>query len=47
VPTITQLAARAIVAFTWMQLLAAQEKAPTHFSVNVDMVVLTLTVTDA
>jgi VWFA-related protein len=30
-----------------MQLLLAQEKAPTHFSVNVDMVVLTFTVTDA
>src|SRR4029077_1984592 len=47
VPTITRLVAPAIVAFTWMQVLPAQEKVPTHFSVNVDMVVLTFTVTDA
>jgi VWFA-related protein len=30
-----------------MQLVHAQEEAPTHFRVNVDMVVLTFTVTDA
>jgi Ca-activated chloride channel family protein len=47
VPTITRLVAPAIVAFAWMQVLPSQEKVPTHFSVNVDMVVLTFTVTDA
>ena len=46
-PTISQLAVSAIVAVTWMQLLPAQEKASSHFSVNVDMVVLTFTVTDS
>ena len=46
-PTITQLVAPAIVALTWTQPLPGQEKAPAHFSVNVDMVVLTFTVTDA
>ena len=46
-PTITQLAKSAIMVLTWIQLLPAQEEAPTHFSVNVDMVVLTFTVTDA
>jgi len=46
VPTLSQLATSAIVAVTWMQL-SAQEKAPPHISVNVDMVVLTFTVTDA
>jgi Ca-activated chloride channel homolog len=47
VSTITQFTAPAFVALTLMQLLSGQEKAPTHFSVNVDMVVLTFTVTDA
>jgi Ca-activated chloride channel homolog len=47
VSTITQLIRSAIVALTSMHILPAQEKAPTHFSVNVDMVVLTFTVTDA
>ena len=44
-PTITQLGRSATIALTWMQLLPAQEMP--HFSVNVDMVVLTFTVTDA
>ena len=36
-----------ILSLTCMQLLPAQQEAPTHFRVNVDMVVLTLTVTDS
>jgi Ca-activated chloride channel homolog len=46
-PTITRLGRSATIALTWMQLLHAQEKPASHFSVNVDMVVLTFTVTDA
>jgi Ca-activated chloride channel homolog len=46
-PTITRLGRSATIALTWMQLLPGQEKPALHFSVNVDMVVLTFTVTDA
>ena len=45
--TYTRLASAGIIGLTSMQLLHAQEEAPTHFRVNVDMVVLTFTVTDA
>jgi Ca-activated chloride channel family protein len=47
VPTIRRLASAGIIGLTCMQLVHAQEEAPTHFRVNVDMVVLTFTVTDA
>jgi Ca-activated chloride channel family protein len=46
-PTITQFGRSATIALTWIQLLPAQEKPATRFSVNVDMVVLTFTVADA
>ena len=42
-----QLASMGILSLTCIQLLPVQQEAPTHFRVNVDMVVLTLTVTDA
>jgi Ca-activated chloride channel family protein len=47
VPTTRRLASAGIIGLTCMQLVHAQEEAPTHFRVNVDMVVLTFTVTDA
>jgi len=47
VSKITKLVTPAIIALTFIQILPAQEKTPTHFNVNVDMVVLTFTVTDA
>jgi len=47
VATCTRLASAGIIGLTCMQLVNAQEEAPTHFRVNVDMVVLTFTVTDA
>jgi Ca-activated chloride channel family protein len=47
VPTTIRLASAGLVCLTCIQLITAQEDASTHFRVNVDMVVLTFTVTDA
>jgi Ca-activated chloride channel family protein len=47
VPTSTRLTNAGILSLTCMQLIYAQKEASTHFHVNVDMVVLTFTVTDA
>jgi len=47
VSTCTHFASAGIIALTCMHFVHAQEEAPTHFRVNVDMVVLTFTVTDA
>ncbi len=46
-PTITRFASANLICLTCIQLITAQEDASTHFRVNVDMVVLTFTVTDA
>ena len=45
--SIHQLATPAILVLTCMRLLSTQEESTTHFRVNVDMVVLTFTVTDS
>jgi Ca-activated chloride channel homolog len=47
VSTCTHFVSAGIIALTCMHFVHAQEEAPTHFRVNVDMVVLTFTVTDA
>jgi Ca-activated chloride channel family protein len=47
VPTTIRLASAGLICLTCIQLITAQEGASTHFRVNVDMVVLTFTVTDA
>jgi Ca-activated chloride channel homolog len=47
VPTITRLRSASLTCLACIQVMTAQEDASTHFRVNVDMVVLTFTVTDA
>lgn len=46
-PTIHELVTPALLTVTCMRLLCAQEETLPHFRVNVDMVVLTFTVTDS